>query len=282
MTLFDISNTVASPSVKTPPTTGSNHVAAFWSFDSIQPTNVTVDSTGHNPAILGIETPVYSYMPQLVDGEIGNALNFNGNAYAYVPASPSLTIPADITIDAWVNVNQYKNITYNNIVIEGVSTTAKYPTRILGLAINGVAPDNSTSPVLGALRGYVTTDTAGFNEIVTTQPISLNEWTHVVFTRSTEIGMHLYVNGVEKNVTVTAGTQNPTGSIKQAGGLYIGHDSIITIDNVRIFNIDTEQTSTPVWQQWWFWTPIAAAFVALAVTAYYVRKNSIEQNTAML
>jgi parallel beta-helix repeat protein len=77
MTLFDTSSTVASPSVKNPPTAGSNHVAAFWSFDSIRPTNVTIDSTGNNPAILGIETPVYSYMPQLVDGEIGNALNFN-------------------------------------------------------------------------------------------------------------------------------------------------------------------------------------------------------------
>ena len=68
-------------------------------------------------------------------------------------------------------MNQFKNVTYNNIVIEFVTTTAEYPyAEILGLAINGVAPSNSTSPALGALRGYVTTDTGGFNEIDTTQP----------------------------------------------------------------------------------------------------------------
>ena len=151
-------------------------------------------------------------------------------------------------------MSQFKNVTYNNIVIEAVSTTAKYPTRILGLAINGVAPSNSTSPALGALRGYVTTDTGGFNEIDTTQPISLNEWTHVVFTRSTQTGMHIYVNGVEQNVTVTAGTQNPTGSIEQMTGLYMGHDSITTLENVQILNVATEPTTS---------TPILATMVVL-------------------
>ena len=222
-----------------------------------------------------------SYTPQLVEGKFGKALYFNGIAYAYVPASPSLTIPGDITIDAWVKVNQFKNVTYNNIVIEAVSTTAKYPTRILGLAINGVAPSNSTSPALGALRGYVTTDTGGFNEIDTTQPLSLNEWYHVVFTRSTQTGMHIYVNGVEQNVTVFAGTQNPAGSIEPATGLYLGHDSISTLENVQILNVAAEPTSTPIWQQWWFWTPVAAAFAILAGTVYYVSKNGIKRNTAI-
>jgi nitrous oxidase accessory protein len=281
MTLFDVSNAVTPPAEKTPPVTGSDHVVALWSLGSVEPNDVTPDATGANPAVLGLETANYSYTPLLVEGEMGKALNFTGNAYAYVPASPSLTIPGDITIDAWVNVSQFKNVTYNNIVIEFVSTTAKYPTRILGLAINGVAPSNSTSPALGALRGYVTTDTGGFNEIDTIQPISLNEWTHVVFTRSTQTGMHIYVNGVEQNVTVTAGTQNPAGSIEQTTGLYFGHDSITTLENVQILNVAAEPTSTPIWLQWWFWTPVAAAFAVLAATVYYVRKNGIKQNTAI-
>ena len=93
--------------------------------------------------------------------------------------------------------------------------------------------------------------------------------------------MHIYVNGVEQNVTVTAGTQNPSGSIEEATGLYFGHDSITTLENIRILNIATEPTSTPIWQQWWFWTPVAAAFVVLAGTVYYVRKNNIKRNTKM-
>ena len=273
MTLFAVSNVIASPSEKTPPVIGSDHVAASWSFDSVEPNYVTAESTGANSAVLGTETANVSYTPQLVDGEFGKALYFNGNAYAFVPASPSLAITGDITIDAWVFVSQFKNVIYNNIVIEYVSTTAKYPTRILGVAINGVTPTNSTSPVLGALRGYVTTDLAGFNEIDTIQPIPQNHWTHVVFTRSTRTGMHLYVNGLEQNVTVTAGTQNPTGSIERASGLYLGHDSMTTLDNVQILNIAIEPTSTPIWQQWWFWTPVAAMFAVFVGTVFYMWQN---------
>ena len=280
MTLFDASNAGTSPGEKTPPVTGSDHVAGLWSFDSVEPNYVTADSTGANPAVLGTVSDNISYTPQLVEGKFGKALYFNGVAYAYVPASPSLTIPGDITIDAWVKVNQFKNVTYNNIAIEFVSTTAKYPTRILGLAINGVAPSNSASPALGVLRGYVTTDTGGFNEIDTTQPLSLNEWYHVVFTRSTQTGMHIYVNGVEQNVTVFAGNQNPAGSIEPATGLYFGHDSISTLENVQILNV-AEPTSTPIWQQWWFLTPVAAAFAVLVGTVYYVSKNGLKRNTAM-
>ncbi len=281
MTLFDVSNAGASPGQKTPPVTGSDHIASLWSLDSIKPNYVTADSTGANPAVLGTVVANVSYTPQLVEGKFGKALYFNGNAYAFVPPSPTLTIPSDITIDAWVKVNQFKNVTYNNIVIEYVSTTAKYPTRILGLAINGVAPSNSSSPALGVLRGYVTTDTAGFNEIDTIQPLSLNEWYHVVFTRSTQTGMHIYVNGVEQNVTVFAGTQNPAGSIEQASGLYMGHDSITTLENVQVLNVAAPPTSTPIWQQWWFLTPVAAALTVLAGTFYYVSKNGLKRNTAM-
>ena len=300
MTLFDVSNAV-SPAEETLPTVGSNHVAASWSFGSVEPNGVTPDATGNNPAVLSYVGNVLSaaelealglpssyanctYTPQLVEGKFGKALNFSGSSYAYVPASSSLTILGDITVEGWIKVNQFKNVEYNNIVIEFVSTYAEYPLtaiRILGLAINGVAPINSTSPALGALRGYVTTDTGGFNEIDTSQPISLNEWTHVVFTRSTQTGMHIYVNGVEQNVTVFAGTQNPAGSIEPVTGIYFGHDSITTLENIQILNVAAPPTSTPVWQQWWFWTPVAAALAILAGTVYYVRRNVHKRNAAM-
>ncbi len=306
MTLFDVSNAI-SPVEETPPTIGSNHIAASWSFGSVEPNGVTPDTTGNNPAVLSFSGNVlsvaelealglpsaelaalgapyssanYTFTPQLVEGKFGGALNFSGDSYVYVPSSPSLTIPGDITIEAWVKVNQFKNVTYNTIAVEFASTYTEYPltaSRILGLAINGVAPTNSTSPVLGALRGYVTTDTGGFNEIDTTQPLSLNEWYHVVFTRSTQTGMHIYVNGVEQNVTVFAGTQNPTGAIEPVTGLYLGHDSITTLEDIQILNV-AEPTGTPIWLQWWFWTSIAAVFAVLAGTVYYVRKNGIKQH----
>ena len=279
-TLFDVSNAIA-PVCETAPLVGSDHIAASWSFDNIEPNGVTADSTGANPAVFGGETATASFAPDVVDGKYGKALNFDGGSYAYAPSSPGLYIPADITIDLWVNARDFKNVTYNNLVIESVSTPAKYQTRILGVAITGTASSNNSFPAVGTLRGYVTTDTSGFNEIVTAQPvISLNEWTHVVFTRSIKTGMHLYVNGVEQNVIVTSGTQNPSGAIEQVTGLIFGHDSITTLDNVRILNAAMGAASIPIWQEFWFWAAVAAAFAILVGCAYYVNKRSTKQNTA--
>ena len=92
ITPFDVSNAGAPPSEKTPPVIGSDHVAGLWSFDSVEPNGVTPDATGDNPAVLGTDVANVSYIPQLVEGKFGKALYFNGNAYAYVPASPSLQL----------------------------------------------------------------------------------------------------------------------------------------------------------------------------------------------
>ena len=104
--------------------------------------------------------------------------------------------------------------------------------------MNGVAQSESGSWVpQGALRGYVATDTGGFNEIVTTEPVILNQWIQVAFTRSITTGMHIYVNSIEQNVTVTSGVQNPTGSIINGTELWFGHDAEVIIDEVRISNL---------------------------------------------
>ena len=272
---FDTSNT-GTVSIDNLPVAKPDQVVALWHFDEVQPNYVTTDAIGNNPAILGSVTGNVSYTPKLVEGKFGKALSFDGWAYAYVPASPSLVIPSEITIDAWVNVQSFKNVTYNNIVVESVRTLAKYPTRIVGLAVNGDLPGNGSSVSQGALRGYVLTDSGGFNEIVTTDPvISLNQWTHVTFTRSLTTGMHIYVNGEEKNVKVTCGVLNPAGSIQRDTELYIGHDSISTIDEVAISNYGSTQQDQSLWLQWWFWTIIGAGIIALPSTIYFIRKRKI-------
>ena len=114
-------------------------------------------------------------------------------------------------------------------------------TRIYGIAVKAGLPQNGCTVPTGALSGYVFTDTGGFNEIVTTEPVvPLNEWIHVAFTRSLATGMHIYVNGVEQNVKAIYGTQNPTGSIINGTELYFGHDAEVTIDEVRISNLAPE------------------------------------------
>jgi hypothetical protein len=209
-----------------------------------------------------------------VDGKFGKALSFDGATFVNARASPSLEIPGEATIDVWINIQQLREIEYNNIVVEGVRTRARLPDRTFGLAVNGVISDNGVHR--GALRAYVATENEGLNEIVTTESvISLNQWMHVVFTRSLTTGMHIYVNGEEKNVTVVSGVLNPQGPIRRETELYIGHDAACFIDEVRIYNMAVDPSATMLfWMQWWFWaTIVAVSLVLFTLFLYKIRKH---------
>ncbi|MGD0450569.1 MAG: NosD domain-containing protein [Candidatus Bathyarchaeia archaeon] len=249
---FDTSNSGKTPSPIHPASVESNSIVASWAFDNIAPDGVMPDSTGNNPAVLASTAGNQSYTPKQVPGKFGQALSFDGLSYAFVPPSPSLQTPQEVTIDAWVNVQQIKNVPYNNILVECLRTTASLPVRTLGIAINGEAPQNSSSPPIAALRGCVMTQNGVLNEIDTTQPVQLNQWIHVVFTRSTTSGMHIYVNGEEQTVQVASGVANPSGPIVTQNELYIGHDSITEINELHISNM-VEQQTQPLWMQWWLW-----------------------------
>jgi parallel beta-helix repeat protein len=260
----------SSPSATPPPTAKPDSTVALWPFDEVEPNGVTLDRTGLNPAIVGSTVGNASYTPRLVDGEFGKALSFDGKAYASVPISPSLEITGEITIDAWINAQQFKDVGYNNIVVEAARSRASLPERTVGLAVNGHASGNGTGIPVGALRAYVTTEDGVLNEIVTTELVPLNQWVHVVFTRSLTTGMHIYVNGEEQNVTVTSGVLNPQGAIKRETELYIGHDAICFIDEVRISNTAQEPTGGQfLWMQWWFWAVVVATGLGVGLFFYY-------------
>jgi parallel beta-helix repeat protein len=266
---FDTPN-ANSPSLTSPPTAKPNTVISLWPFDEVEPNGVTPDEKGLNPAIVGSTTGDATYTPQMVDGESGKALSFDGAAYVSVPMSPSLEIPEETTIDAWINVQQFKDVEYMNILVECARSRASLPERTFGLAVNGHTSDDGTGLPVGVLRAYVATD-EGLNEIVTTKPVvSLNQWQHVVFTRSLSTGMHIYVNGEEKNVTVTSGTLNPQSAIKRETELYIGHDAVCFIDEVSISNMAVEPTSGQLlWMQWWFWATVVTAGFGAGLFFYY-------------
>jgi hypothetical protein len=267
---YDINSVSVLPTAEQPPMP-KGHVVSLWHFDEVKPNNITADAMGCNDGFLGAAAGNIIFTPSLVKGKFGNALSFDGWAYVYVPASPSLEIRGEITFDAWIYMNEFKNVTYNNIVIQSVREDKNLPNRIAGLAVNGVEPADSTSPSIGALRGYVVTETEGLNEIVTTEPvIHLKEWTHVVFTRSLTSGMHLYVNGKEEAVRVAEGTQNPTGSIKRSTYLYIGHDSNTLIDELSIGNTAMPPTATFLGLQEWLWAVITAGALISVGTCMFI------------
>jgi hypothetical protein len=165
----------------------------------------------------------------------------------FIPISPSLDVQEEVKIEAWINVQEFTAAEYNNIVVKCTRSDAQWQniTRILGLAMRASSSSANVSVPQGVLSGFVLTDTGGFNEIETAEPvISLNKWTNVAFTR-TAAGMHLYVNGYEKTVKAIHGVQNPTGAILNGSEIYFGHDAKVIIDEVRISDLAPEsQTAT--------------------------------------
>ena len=269
VTPFDITNQADTPLAIPPATASPNSIVASWSFDKVDSSGITPDATGQNPAVLGSTNGNKSFNPALVDGEFGKALEFNGEAYVNVRVAPSIETLNDLTIDTWINVQSFKeNVAYNNIIVEVVRTTDATPTRTLGLATNGEEPQNTSSPVVGALRAYVFTKNEGFNEIATTQPVPLNQWIHVVFTRSLSNGLHIYVNGQEQEVIVTSGVANPSGTIMRQNEIYVGHDAVCTIDELKISN-SIVQSTQPLLIQWWLWASIIFAGVAVSGLVVY-------------
>lgn len=238
----------------------SGVTVGYWPLDEVKPSDysvITPDATGVNSGTLGVN-PV----PTLVDGKFGKAMQFDGNNFVYIPIafivgfppspqpiyipiSPNLDIQKEIKIDAWINVQGFKNATYNNIVVKCTHPDAYWQntSRVVGLAIRAGVPEEGVQVAEGALSGFVLTDEGGFNEIVTTQPVvSLNQWMHVTFTR-TSTGMHLYVNGYEQNVKVIHGVRNPTGKIVNGTEYYFGHDGLVTLDDVRITDLAPAQVA---------------------------------------
>jgi hypothetical protein len=237
-------------------------VIGEWKLDETKTsgtTETTPDQTGVNNGILaGAEHPT------LVEGKYGNAMKFGGeNAIyipikfivgfppmdepMYVPISGNLDIQKYFTINAWINVPGFTNATYNNIMVKcnhpDQAAAWQNTTRVLGLAMRAGTPENGEQYVEGALSGFVMTETGGVNEIVTTQPIPLNTWVEVQFTRDIT-GLHLYINNQEQAAKVLSGNQNPTGNILNGTEYYFGHDSYASIDNIKITDLspDTENS----------------------------------------
>jgi len=227
-------------------------VVGLWHLDEVEPADymeITPDATGYNHGTVGYDT-------ELVEGKFGKALSFGMSGYVYVPiaflvgfpptpkpiyipVSPNLDIQKELKVEAWINVQAFTNASYNNIVVKCTRTGTEIEdvTRVFGLAVK----PSSEQEGAGVLSGCVFTDSSEFNEILTTEPvIHLNQWINVAFTR-TSTGMHLYVNGEEQDVKVIEGVQNPSGSIINGTEVYIGHDSEVIIDEVKISDLAPEK-----------------------------------------
>jgi hypothetical protein len=136
----------------------SSKVVGLWHMDEVAPSGyneITPDATGMNPGTL-VHAPAY---PALVDGEFGKALRFDGQNGVYVPIrfivgfpptpqpiyipiSTSLDVQEEVKVEAWINVQAFKDVTYNNIVVKCSRTDAssENTTRVFGLAVKAGIP----------------------------------------------------------------------------------------------------------------------------------------------
>jgi len=262
-------------SLWSPPDSEANSLVVHWPFDEAQPNGVTPDETGLNFAVVGTSSGDISYTPVLVEGKFGKAFSFDGAAYVNTPILPLLEISDESTLDVWINVQDYKNVRYNNILVECERTRASLPNRTFGLAINGESTTDDANIPQGALIAYVTTEDGTLNEIVTSESVvTLNEWMHVVFTRSLSTGMHIFVDGEEQKITVTSGEQNPQGPIKRQTELYVGHDGICLIDEIKLYNYVSEQTTEQTSHaSFELWIVLIAAIFVIAIVAYTKMKK---------
>jgi hypothetical protein len=251
-----LSTTIVSPiSLTGVEAQNSGTFVGNWPLNEVQSSGyntITPDKTGVNLGIVA-GTP----QPILVDGKFGKAMQFNGENFVYIPIkfivgfpptpqpiyipiSPNLDIQKYVDVTAWINVPGYKNATYNNILVKAnhpdQAAAWQNTTRVLGLAIRAGDPVSGENYVQGALSGFVLTDSGGFNEIVTTQPVPLNQWVQVEFTR-TSTGMHLYINGYEQSVDVLHGVENPQGNIVNGTEYYVGHDGLASIQDVTLTDL---------------------------------------------
>lgn len=255
--LISLTSTAFVASTEADTTTGPPTTVGLWHLDKIEPSGdnaVTPDSASYNNGILGGDPKA-----TLQDGEFDKALSFNGINFVYVPIdflvgfppsaqpiyvpiSSALNVQNQIKIDAWINVQSFTNATYNTIVVKCTRTDPTWyrVSRIVGLAVRGTGNEDGESVPAGCLSGFLRTEDGTFNEIVTTTPvITLNQWTHVTFSR-TAAGMHLYVNGYEQAVDAIHGTQNPVGKIMNGTEIYFGHDARLTLDEVSMTDLAPE------------------------------------------
>jgi hypothetical protein len=92
--------------------------------------------------------------------------------------------------------------------------------------------------------------------------------------------MHIYVNGLERSVQVTSGSQNPAGAVAKGTEFYIGHDSYGAIDELMVSNAAKKpaQQTHALWSEWWFPATIAFGILLLSGIVLLTRRN--RRNTA--
>lgn len=196
--------------------TKENGLIAYWKFDESSG-SIALDTSGkgHNGTIKGaIRT----------SGKANKALSFDGNGCVDVPDHSDLQIQGDITIMAWIKKTQ-KSKKGKSMGIVSKSSEGKWDYDLF-ISTSKLEHPAFYSDAFSASGGDI--------EVISTAPITLNEWHHVAVTREGSTGK-IYIDGVMRG---TANLPEPLQASNR--NLRIGHDHDGgfkgLIDEVRLYN----------------------------------------------
>src|SRR3990172_8478165 len=197
---------------------GPNEAVGWWKLDEISGTTASDSSVNGNGGILTSMDPSTDW----VAGKIANALDFDGvDDNVSLGNSTALQITGNQTISMWLKPNSFSARRNPYAKAYGGEGTITQET-------------NGTINYFYGTGGGNTTPYQGFTM---SNPLILNEWTHVVIVRDlSNMTLRWYKNGAQTN-QVAASYSSATASSLNA---YIGKGYVSnysgTIDDVRVYN----------------------------------------------
>jgi VCBS repeat-containing protein len=209
------------------PATSTTGLVASYNFDDGTATDKT--GLGHNGTLGGAVS---------AQGIYGNALSFNGTSnYVTIADANDLDFTTGMTLEAWVRPTALTS--WRSLLL-------KQGPQGLVYAMYGSDP---ASKSVGLVR------ISGVDrDVVATNPMPLNAWSHVVVTYEKAEGMlRIWVDGIPvDDRAVTGDITTSTGALYMGGNQFWGEYFNGRIDNVRFYNralgiveIQTNQ-ATPV------------------------------------
>lgn len=232
----------------------SDFLVAHYLFDG----NANDATAGaHHASNVG--TPTY------VDGQLGQAISFNGTSSALsVPHAADLSIASDMTISTWLYMNVLPSIDgYQVLVSKDDASGSNAPYGINLLNIGGI----TNFAWFHHTDGQTLLATPMFTDYV----IPISEWKHYVFVRDiSSKTVSLYVDGILTSTMVWT-DNNP--AVTTSGPLTIGYHPIGNdgflngmVDDLRIYSValdDVDAASLNVSESVMF----SGSPTALSVTA---------------
>ncbi len=195
-----------------------NGLVGYWTLDGADihsSNNKTDDRSGTNKA------GTLNNSPSIVEGRIGQGLNFKGGNNINVQTSSTIIGTGNLTMSAWIKLDAYNGNGADYIIMSTSGGNDK-----VHYAVDSVGGINALS---------LSDDNDATNSTSANGSIKLHQWYHALVTRTSGGTTNFYINGVR------SGTANQSsGSPVASDTMYISDNNVDSftgvIDDVRVYN----------------------------------------------